>query len=321
MTTRNVGTGFSPNFGPVWAPEDGGTGGADGAAGNAGDPNAGGTGAETGGQGAPGFDPEKTFAALDKDTRGWLQKQGLETDPVKLATKAHEQEKVLGSAIRIPKDDAPEEERAAFLDKLGRPKTADDYKFEAPKNMPESLPYDETLDKQFRGIAHNLGLSQKQAAGLRDMFVDYQVNAFNGITAQSTQALEAKATKATETMTAKWGPIDGATAKQNFEVANRVFTQAPGGQEVLAELKELGLVGPNKEILSAPLAFMLSSIGNALYVEDGVLRGNPGMDTNPWDEKTFNLTAQSKIWREDPDAARGMIAAIGKKPSDFGLPG
>lgn len=268
------------------------------------------------------FDAGKAYEGLEADNLEWLQKnEALMKDPKALVKHAFNQEKLLGNAIRVPKDDAPQEERDAFLEKLGRPKTDAEYKFEAPKNMPEGLPYDESLEKQFRGVAHKLGLTQQQAAGLRDMFVEYQTAAFSQAAGQSTEQLEARATQATETLVKKWGPLDGDTAKANFEIANRVFELAPGGQEVLAELKTLGLVGPNKEILSAPLAFMFAAFGNALYKEDEVLRGRGSEAAGNVfaDGESFNLTSAMKIIKTDPDRARSLIAAAGKKPSDFGI--
>jgi hypothetical protein len=315
MIFRTVGT-----VSPVWdvAPE-----GDAAAAAAGGDPNAGKTGAEGGAEGGFVFDAEKAFADLPADTREWLQKGDYGKDVKALATKAHAQEKLIGSSIRVPGEDATEDERNAFLDKLGRPKSDADYKFEAPKNMPEGLPYDEQLDKSFRGVAHKLGLSQAQAAGLRDMFVEYQVGAYNGVAEKTGEQLAQRVTAATEAMEKKWGKIDGDTAKANFEVADRVFTMAPGGQELLAELKAIGLVGPNKEIFSAPLAFTLASIGQALYAEDGALKGDTdlGKSGNPYTKEGWNLTLQSKLWKEDPEQARSLIAAAGLKPSDLGLPG
>lgn len=41
-------------------------------------------------------------------------------------------------------------------------------------------------------------------------------------------------------------------------------------------------------------------------------RGNPGA-TNPWKPETYNLTAQSALYRENPDQARQLAAAAGVK--------
>lgn len=64
-----------------------------------------------------------------------------------------------------------------WLDAMGRPKTADEYKFE-PAKLPEGLPYDEALEGKFKTAAHMAGLTNKQAHMLRDMFAAYQAESY-----------------------------------------------------------------------------------------------------------------------------------------------
>lgn len=300
-------------------PNEGGAGGG-GGEGTGGDPNGNGDGKE-GGDGSFVFDAGKAYAELDADTRTWLQKAGVDADPKALATKAYNQEKLLGGSIRLPGKDATPEELTEFFGKLGRPAEADKYELKAPTDLPEGIPYDGEVAKGFRTAAHAAGLSQTQAAALHDWYVGMAGSAYTAQAAAAQEALQGRATKAAEELVKLWGPLEGDTASANFEIADKVFTQAPGGQEFLTELKELGLVGPNKEILSAPLAKMLASLGTALYTEDGVLRGNPDVVGNPFDEKSeqFNVTEQMRLVKRDPDQARSLIAAAGKKPLDFGL--
>ena len=77
----------------------------------------------------------------------------------------------------------------------------------------------------------------------------------------------------------------------------------------------------DKTILDARIAPFVANIGAALYTEDGVLRGNPDVVGNIFDEKApeYNVTAQMKLVKEDPQRARSLMAAAGKKPEDFGL--
>lgn len=295
-------------------------------AGGAGDGAGGGAGgSDDQGQGeAQGvaFDPAKAYAELDADSRAWLQKNDpLFKDPKALAKHAFNQEKLIGSSIRVPGDDATDEEKAAFLDKLGRPKTPADYKLEPPKNLPKELPYDTEFAKAASAKAHELGLSQAQLAGLHDLFVSYQVESFGKLSTQRTEQFKERAQKETEKLVKLWGPLDGEQAQAQLEIADRVFTQTKGGDEFLGALKDAGLVGPNKEILDSRIAPFIASLGSALYVEDGVLRGRADEVGNPFAEGTesFNLTTAMKIAKEDPDRARSLIRAAGKKLSDFGL--
>jgi hypothetical protein len=318
---------FTRKVGPIWAPGEEGTAGA----GAAGDATAGGAAAETGTQNAGGDGGAgaggsgagaagDAFAVLDEGTRGWLQTKGY-ADVSSLAKAAQEGEKLLGNAVRIPGKDATPEEREAFLNKLGRPEKVDGYQFTPPKDMPEGLPYDGDRAKAFAGVAHKLGITQEQAAGLHDWFMADSVNTFNGMGEVQKTAMQQRGVAETEKLVKEWGPLDGDQARAQFEIADKVFTQVPGGQDFLQELQAIGLVGPNKEILSAPIAKMLASLGTALYTEDGVLRGKPDVIGNPFDKKapSFNLTEAMKIAKEDPDRARSYLTAAGGKPEEFGL--
>lgn len=321
---------FIRKVGPIWAPGEEGAGGAGaegtggvGAEGTgaegAGTQNAGGDGgAGTGGsgEGAAG----DAFAVLEQGTRDWLQTKGYK-DVAALATAAQNQEKLLGSAVRIPGKDATPEEREAFLNKLGRPEKADAYAYAVPKDLPEGLPYDGEKANAFKALSHKLGLTQEQSAALHDFYVGEQVGAFKGMGEASAAARQQKGEAATEALVKEWGPLDGETFRANVEIADKVFTQLPGGPELLAELKALGLVGANKEILSVPLAKTFAALGTALYTEDGVLRGKPDVVGNPFDKKgpNFNLTSAMQIAKEDPDRARSLITAAGLKPEEFGL--
>lgn len=311
MYLRNTGTGFTlPN--PVYDAATEGT---------TGQPPAQNSGGEQESNGAFVFDAGKAYEGLEADNLEWLQKnEALRTDPKALAKHAFNQEKLLGSAIRVPKDDATPEERDAFLNKLGRPENPDGYQFTPPKDMPEGLAYDGDFASAFKAKAHELGLTAKQAAGLHDMYVGRMVEGYGAQTARQQSALKERADAATADLVKLWGPLDGQTAKTNFEFANRVFTLAPGGNELLEELKSLGLVGPGKEVLSRPLATVLAAVGGALYAEDSVLRGDPARVANPFkDGDGFNLTEAMRVAKDNPDEARSLIAAAGKKPEDFGL--
>ena len=82
------------------------------------------------------------------------------------ATTLVHQQKMIGSRIPIPKTD---EERAELYTKLGRPETSDKYSFTIPET--HSQFFNEDQVKQFRNVAHNIGLSNDQAKAL----IDYQV--------------------------------------------------------------------------------------------------------------------------------------------------
>lgn len=300
---------------PLWSPEGGGAG--DGG----GSQEQGGNGGEQGGNGAFVFDAGKAFEGLEKDNLEWLQKnEALLNDPKALAKHAFNQERLIGSAIRIPKDDATPEEREAFLNKLGRPEKPEGYQLAPPKDMPEGLPYDGEFATAFKARAHELGLTAKQAAGLHDMYVSHMVEGYGVASEKTLGEIKAKADGAKEALVKLWGPLDGATAKANFENGAKALRLLPGGMDFRASLQEKGYLGPDGEILDVAVAKFVSAIGGALLVEDDVLRGDPARVANPFkDGDGGNLTEAMRIVKANPDEARSLIAAAGKKPEDFGL--
>lgn len=277
--------------------------------------------AEPNGDGST-FDLGKAYAELPEDSRAWLSKQGFDKveNLPKLAKQVYEQDKHIGGMIKIPGDDATDEERNAFQLKLGRPETVDGYEFDVPADLPENLPYDGERADAFKAVAHKLGLSSSQAQGLHDWFVGTATEDFNmsadAIAEQRAELAAAETTK----LVKRWGPLDGEQAKANLELADRFLTNA-GGEAAVEALKAAGLIGPNKEILSEPLAVMFADAGAVLYKEDGLLTGHNGNKVgNPFaDGESNNLTEAMQIIKRDPDEARSLIAAAGKKPSDFGL--
>ena len=76
------------------------------------------------------------------------------------------QQKMIGSRIPIPKTD---EEKAELYTKLGRPETSEKYNFTIPET--HSKFFNEEQVKQFKNVAHQIGLNNDQAKAL----IDFQV--------------------------------------------------------------------------------------------------------------------------------------------------
>lgn len=309
---------FIRKAGPVWDTANEGTNGNDGT--DKGGQEQGTLKPGDDGYVAPeGSDADKTgnaFAALDEDTRTWLQTKGV-ADVSTLAKSARESEKLLGSMVKLPGKDATPEEREAFLNKLGRPDKPEGYQFTAPKDLPKEMPYDGERATKLKTELHKIGLTSEQAQAIHDLYISDAVEGYKGAATRTQAQNTERATKATAEITKLWGPLDGDTAQANFELADRVFTEVPGGQELLAEVKALGLVGPNKEILSVPIAKFLAGIGGALLKEGDVLRGQADVVENPFADTTSNITKQMQLVKQDPDRARSLIAAAGKNAKDF----
>jgi hypothetical protein len=274
------------------------------------------------GNGSP-LSAEAVLAGLEPDNREWLAKAGYDiANPEglgKLAKQVYAQEKLLGNAIRIPGKDATPEQREEFLNKLGRPQSPDGYEFAPPKDLPEELPYDGERAKEFKAFAHSIGLTAEQAANVHDWAAGNAVNDFQKQSSAQQEVTAARAAAETEKLVKLWGPLEGQTAQANLQMADKFLTEA-GGPEVMQELQERGLIGENKVVLSAGLAQLFANAGMALYREDGVLHGSPDKIGNPFAEgPNNNLTEQMRVVKSDPDQAKSLIFAAGKKPEDFGL--
>jgi len=109
----------------------------------------------------------------------------------------HAQKMVGSDKIPVPNKYATEDDWNAVYEKLGRPKTADGYKFD----LPQDKQVDEVSLKEFSSQAHKLGLLPGQAQGM--------VKFYNEITAKSLQDADSKALAARETSTKElkqeWG--------------------------------------------------------------------------------------------------------------------
>lgn len=272
------------------------------------------------GDGSPAGTGDFDYATLSNDeaTRTWLEKHELKT-PEALATKAYNLDKVVGGAVKVPGKDATPEEVNDFYSKLGRPDEAGKYEFAVPQDLPESVPYNADMAGSFKEFAHSIGLSQDQAGKAHDWFVGQQVEAAGSVATQNTEKLEELAATERTKLEQVWGAIGSEGGKRNAEMADRAMQAGP--PELLADFMNAGMLGPNKEVLNANLGILLSTLGAAVYQEDGVLKGDPAAVGNPFDEKSdnYSMTEQMAVYKNDPNRALQLIAAAGKKPEDFGL--
>lgn len=146
--------------------------------------------------------------------------------PEDLARSYTELEKKLGSAGAFPKDDAPQAERDAFWNKLGRPETPDKYDLKTPSA-------EDGWNKDHEGIArqrlHAAGLTQKQVQAAIDLHVD--------LIGAGVKQIDAGAKETTALLQKEWG---GAfETNMNYMVTAlrqlggddtvRMFTQTPIG--------------------------------------------------------------------------------------------
>jgi len=85
-----------------------------------------------------------------------------------LGTKFLELEGRSADALFIPGEDASDDDRATFFQRLGRPADPKEYDLSLPEGFPEKMGPTEDEDREYRDILHRLGITGTQAKGLYD---------------------------------------------------------------------------------------------------------------------------------------------------------
>lgn len=157
-------------------------------------------------------------------------------------------QKAIGNNVAVPSKDSPQEEWDAFFAKAGRPETADDYDFGSVQS-PEGVGIDEGLQSKFMEQAHQMGLSQRQAAG---MFGWYQGLMGEKI-AQDQEAWDQGMASSKSELMKEYG----AAYEERLGQANAAVREF-GGEELLTILAESGM-GNNPTVIRA-----FAKIGQAM---------------------------------------------------------
>lgn len=260
--------------------------------------------------GAATADP---FSGLDAGTLEWIGKAGIK-DVSTLAAKARNAESLIGKAVVLPGEDAKPEDWGKVYDRLGRPESADKYEFALPEGLPEDFTYSKEFADEARAKFHEAGLSTKQAAALHDWFVSKTAGTWSAQKEAGAQSMTERVNAATDELIKMWGSEDSDTYKTKRAAADRTWSNL--SEDVKAELAGLNLVTADGVVLAPKLVDFFAT-ASALYREDSLETGGTGTTDNPF--VSGNLTEQMRVVRTDPNRARRMIAASGKRPSDFGL--
>jgi hypothetical protein len=187
--------------------------------------------------------------------------------------------------VSVPKDGAPQAEWDTFYEKLGRPKTVDEYGIEL--QVPEGLQWNKEAEKHLLTKAHERGLTKTQAEGLLN---DYLALANEGqiqIARDRAQNTE----EAFGVIKQEWGGL----TDQNLALVQRVV-QEFGGEDFKVYLEETGL-GNDARFLK-----FAYSMGRPM-LEDGLVRGEGlGMKRTDAQAKIESLM-KTEAWlkRDHPD--------------------
>jgi hypothetical protein len=157
--------------------------------------------------------------------------------------------------VTQPKPEAPKAEWDAYYEKLGRPKTADEYAVNI--KVPEGMPWSKAAEKNILGKLHAQGLTQKQAEGVINGYLEEAARGnlmIEQVKNQTRQEAEA-------TMKQEWGGLmDTNTALVQRSVAEF------GGDEFRQYLDDTGL-GNDPRFMRFVHAMAQPML------EDGLIRG------------------------------------------------
>ena len=106
------------------------------------------------------------------------------------------QQKMLGSRIPLPKTD---EERSELYTKLGRPESGDKYEINIPDT--HKAHFNDEQVKEFRNVAHKIGLNSQQVKDL----IDYQVKSVDYETQRRNTQIAVDKQSTENSLKQEWG--------------------------------------------------------------------------------------------------------------------
>jgi len=160
------------------------------------------------------------------------------------------------NAIQLIGEDATDEDRATFFNKLGRPETPDGYELARPE-LPEGMPYDEAKEAQYRKIVHEAGLTKTQSARLYKALNEEYVENHKALQQQRMTYHDEQVTS----LQTEWGNEYEGRAEKNAQFVAKI-----GGEDFTKWLDTSGLG-------DSPLMIRFIDGVRQLISEDTLLRG------------------------------------------------
>lgn len=189
--------------------------------------------------------------------------------------------------IIVPKTD---EEFAAVYDKLGRPKTGDEYVVVKPDKLPEGMEYDEEGEKFMRQFGHANGWNQKQFDSAYKTYFERQ----QGMMASYQQYDKEAAAKCSDDLKREHGQ-----AFDGFVQAGGAALKQYADPDFYQFLSEKGLANDPR------MARIFGRIGKELLGESQLKGGNGGeglaLSPAEWDRKIADFRDTHKEALRDQD--------------------
>lgn len=171
-------------------------------------------------------------------------------------------------AIEIPGEDATEEQRAAYREKMGIPQSPEDYKFEELE-LPSEFKGQAEFDTWFAQKSHELGLTADQASRLRNEMLT--------LNSENTSAQQKAFEKSKADTEKQLREVYGDRYEENLELARKAVKSR--NPEFADFLRESGLTNHPEMVR------LMADIGQ-LYSEDRLPGGKPlGQKDRPVDPR------------------------------------
>lgn len=183
---------------------DGGYEGSSLAGGNGGQSNGAGQGHNSGGAFDANGDWRSYFSTglADEEAKAWKDLSSRYKEPQQFAKSVLELRKSHDSRIPVPGPNAKEDDWNKVYDRLGRPKEPAAYEFRHLQDAPELDDSEKEARENFRGVAHRLGLTQRQVDGLTQWNDSFRKTSIEAYSVQAKQTVQ----KATTELKREWGP-------------------------------------------------------------------------------------------------------------------
>lgn len=169
-------------------------------------------------------------------------------------------QKLIG-ADKIPFPTNPtEEDLSNIYSRLGRPETPEGYEFATDGNI-----ITEDVAAEYAGIAHQLGLSPKQAAGI----LDYYKGSVGQTTEQMEQLAQEQAEQTTNELKREWG----SAFENKVAAAKDVVDQFAGSEILQMRLEDGTMIGNHPAFIKAFAAMgdFKSTVTSEDTISDGAV--------------------------------------------------
>jgi hypothetical protein len=228
-------------------------------------------------------------------------------DPGSLAKSYIELEKMMGTAIHVPKDDAKPEEWESFYRKLGKPDKPEGYGITKPADMPPGVSWNDDLTKWFVSSAHAAGLNKGQVSKI--------INGWNEMESAKAHAMTKEIGGQIAKLQESWGDQFQGRIELGLRGVEKLLPGEDGKK--FKELMDSTGLGNHPLILKYAYA-----VGNMLK-EDGYILGDGSggaMSKDSVQAKIDAINADSKhpYWDETNPGHKAAVEEMSKLFKNLG---